>query len=67
MIVPAPNSGVIWRIREVVHEPTNTVLQVPFRRVHLSGGEPPCDLYLTSGPQNLNARAGNSRRFALPL
>src|SRR5678815_2934246 len=25
-------------------------LQVPFRRVHLSGGEPPFDLYDTSGP-----------------
>ncbi|KAL2633243.1 hypothetical protein R1flu_004722 [Riccia fluitans] len=51
-----PNST--REFREVVHEDTDVTLRVPFRRVHLSGGEPPCDLYLTSGPQNLNARAG---------
>ncbi|CAM6104521.1 unnamed protein product [Calypogeia fissa] len=44
--------------KEVVHEPTGTALQVPFRRVHLSGDEPPCDLYLTSGPQNHSVRDG---------
>ncbi|MCB1632843.1 MAG: hypothetical protein KDI23_13505, partial [Pseudomonadales bacterium] len=27
-------------------------LQVPFRRIHLSGGEAPLDVYDTSGPVN---------------
>ncbi|KAL3683942.1 hypothetical protein R1sor_001964 [Riccia sorocarpa] len=51
-----PNSS--REFKDVIHEETGTTLRVPFRRVHLSGGEPPCDLYLTSGPQNLNARTG---------
>jgi phosphomethylpyrimidine synthase len=41
-----------------VHEPTGTILNVPFRRVHLSGGEPPFDTYDTSGPQDVNPRSG---------
>ncbi|CAI5476360.1 unnamed protein product, partial [Closterium sp. Yama58-4] len=44
--------------REVVHEETGTVLRVPFRRVHLSGEEPPFDVYDTSGPQNIDCREG---------
>lgn len=44
--------------REVVHEQSGNVLQVPFRRVHLSGGEPDFDTYDTSGPQNISPRIG---------
>jgi phosphomethylpyrimidine synthase len=44
--------------REVVHEESGHVLKVPFRRVHLSGGEPAFDNYDTSGPQNVNAHIG---------
>jgi len=33
-------------------------LEVPRRRVHLTGGEPPLDLYDTSGPQGHDPRAG---------
>lgn len=44
--------------REIVHPETGAVLRVPFRRVHLSGGEPPFDLYDTSGPQNIDAHDG---------
>ena len=33
-------------------------LQVPVRRVHLSGGEPPFDVYDTSGPVNHDLHAG---------
>ena len=43
---------------EVVHEESGHVLKVPFRRVHLSGGEPAFDNYDTSGPQNVNPHAG---------
>lgn len=43
---------------EVVHEPTGTVLQVPFRRIHLSGDDPHFDAYDTSGPQDVNPRDG---------
>ncbi|CAI5515340.1 unnamed protein product, partial [Closterium sp. Naga37s-1] len=43
---------------EVVHEETGTVLRVPFRRVHLSGEEPPFDVYDTSGPQNIDCNEG---------
>lgn len=46
--------------REVVHEESGHVLKVPFRRVHLSGGEPAFDNYDTSGPQNVNAHIGMS-------
>ncbi|CAI5985670.1 unnamed protein product [Closterium sp. NIES-64] len=44
--------------RDVVHEETGTVLRVPFRRVHLSGEEPPFDVYDTSGPQNIDCNEG---------
>ncbi|MCO5582217.1 hypothetical protein L7F22_036109 [Adiantum nelumboides] len=44
--------------REIVHDPTGSILHVPFRRVHLSGGEPPFDTYDTSGPQKLNPHSG---------
>ncbi|CAI7803826.1 unnamed protein product [Closterium sp. NIES-53] len=44
--------------REVLHEETGTVLRVPFRRVHLSGEEPPFDVYDTSGPQNIDCNEG---------
>jgi len=33
-------------------------LSVPFRRIHLSGGEPPLDIYDTSGPDNPDLHAG---------
>ncbi|KAJ7551384.1 hypothetical protein O6H91_06G012900 [Diphasiastrum complanatum] len=45
-------------VREVVHESTGSVLRVPYRRVHLSGGEPAFDLYDTTGPQNVNPVTG---------
>ena len=51
--------------REVVHEPTGSTLQIPFRRVHLSGGEPPFDTYDTSGPQDINPRHGENRQTTL--
>lgn len=41
-----------------VHKETGSELVIPLRRVHLSGGEPPLDLYDTSGPQGLNPRTG---------
>ncbi|KAI5081601.1 hypothetical protein GOP47_0001344 [Adiantum capillus-veneris] len=43
---------------EVVHGDTATTLRIPFRRVHLSGGELPFDVYDTSGPQNVNPHSG---------
>ncbi|MCO5579284.1 hypothetical protein L7F22_033138 [Adiantum nelumboides] len=43
---------------EVLHKETSTALRIPFRRVHLSGEEPPFDVYDTSGPQNVNPHAG---------
>ena len=33
-------------------------LRVPFRRIHLSGGEAPLDVYDTSGPANSDLQAG---------
>src|SRR5262245_63428637 len=33
-------------------------LSVPFRRIHLSGGEPPLDVYDTSGPEGADPHAG---------
>ena len=33
-------------------------LRVPVRRIHLSGGEPPFDVYDTSGPQGHDPHAG---------
>lgn len=44
--------------KEEVHEATGAVLRVPFRRVALSGGEAPFDLYDTSGPQNVDPKEG---------
>lgn len=49
-----PNSEKVYR--EVVHEPTGSVLRAPFRRVHLEDEEEGCtfiDLYDTSGPQGI--------------
>lgn len=42
----------------VTHEPTGTQLAVPLRRIHLSDGEPPLDVYDTSGPQGVDPREG---------
>eukprot|EP00186_Timspurckia_oligopyrenoides_P002472 CAMPEP_0182444626 /NCGR_PEP_ID=MMETSP1172-20130603/3019_1 /TAXON_ID=708627 /ORGANISM="Timspurckia oligopyrenoides, Strain CCMP3278" /LENGTH=612 /DNA_ID=CAMNT_0024640235 /DNA_START=57 /DNA_END=1895 /DNA_ORIENTATION=+ len=42
----------------VVHEPTGEKLWIPNRRVHLSEGESPVDLYDTSGPQGIDPREG---------
>ncbi|XP_061358063.1 phosphomethylpyrimidine synthase, chloroplastic [Gastrolobium bilobum] len=44
--------------REVIHEETGHVLNVPFRRVHLAGDEPHFDTYDTSGPQDINPTIG---------
>jgi phosphomethylpyrimidine synthase len=33
-------------------------LRVPVRRIHLAGGEPPFDVYDTSGPQNVDPHIG---------
>ncbi|VVB01851.1 unnamed protein product [Arabis nemorensis] len=44
--------------KEVVHEDTG---HVPFRRVHLSIGEPAFDTYDTSGPQNVNPHIGPAK------
>jgi phosphomethylpyrimidine synthase len=41
--------------RVYVHEDG---LAVPFRRIHLSGGEPPLDVYDTAGPANDDLQAG---------
>src|SRR5258705_1786119 len=41
---------------EVAH--AGEVLRVPFRRIHLSGGEPALDVYDTSGPQGFDPHAG---------
>ncbi|KAI3425322.1 hypothetical protein D9Q98_009086 [Chlorella vulgaris] len=42
----------------VLHEETGAVLQVPFRRVTLTGGSGVFDIYDTSGPQGVNPRQG---------
>lgn len=44
--------------RVVEHEPTNEVLHVPVRRIHLSGDEPYLDVYDTTGPQGVDPRDG---------
>lgn len=44
--------------REVIHEQSGHVLNVPFRRIHLAGDEPHFDAYDTSGPQNISPRIG---------
>src|SRR5215468_5558473 len=36
-------------------------LRVPVRRIHLEGGEPPFDVYDTSGPQGVDAHVGLPR------
>ncbi|TMQ09618.1 MAG: phosphomethylpyrimidine synthase ThiC [Deltaproteobacteria bacterium] len=36
-------------------------LRVPVRRIHLEGGEPPFDVYDTSGPQGVDPHAGLPR------
>src|SRR5689334_12633689 len=33
-------------------------LRVPVRRIHLDGGEPPFDVYDTSGPQGVDPHVG---------
>jgi len=47
--VPSATTHRVWYELEHCGER----LRVPMRRVHLSGGEPPLDLYDTSGPQPL--------------
>ena len=51
--------------REVIHEPTGHVLNVPFQWVHLSGYEPSFDTYDTSGPQKINPRLGMLINFII--
>lgn len=41
-----------------MHSETGNVLQVPFRRVHLTGGSGLFDMYDTSGPQGHDPRIG---------
>ena len=41
---------------EVEHR--GVTLRVPMRRIHLAGGEPPVDVYDTSGPQGFDPHAG---------
>src|SRR5215510_11911672 len=36
-------------------------LRVPVRRIHLDGGEPPFDVYDTSGPQGVDPHVGLPR------
>eukprot|EP00245_Coleochaete_scutata_P005545 TRINITY_DN19192_c0_g1_i1.p1 TRINITY_DN19192_c0_g1~~TRINITY_DN19192_c0_g1_i1.p1 ORF type:complete len:658 (+),score=103.63 TRINITY_DN19192_c0_g1_i1:131-2104(+) len=50
--------GSTLNYRDVIHETTGTKLQVPFRRIHLSGEEPPFDTYCTAGPQKVDPRLG---------
>jgi len=45
--------------REIVH--AGETLRVPFRRIHLAGGEAPLDVYDTSGPQGFTAQQGLPR------
>lgn len=47
--------------RIVEHQPTKQVLKVPVRRIHLSGGEPPLDVYDTTGPQGVDPHQGLSK------
>ncbi len=37
-------------------------LEVPIRRIHVSGNEPPLDVYDTTGPQGLDPRQGLPKR-----
>jgi phosphomethylpyrimidine synthase len=52
-----PSSHKIWQ--EVEH--AGETLRVPFRRIHLAGGEPALDVYDTSGPQGCDPHAGLPR------
>jgi phosphomethylpyrimidine synthase len=45
--------------RELAH--AGETLRVPFRRIHLSGGEAPVDVYDTSGPQGFTPEQGLPR------
>jgi len=38
-------------VKKAVHKETGQELYIPCRRIHLSDGEPPLDVYDTSGPQ----------------
>jgi phosphomethylpyrimidine synthase len=49
-----PSSHKIYR--ELEHR--GAALRVPERRIHLSGGEPPLDVYDTSGPQGFDPHVG---------
>eukprot|EP00741_Cyanophora_paradoxa_P009368 tig00000144_g9074.t1 len=44
--------------RKRVELKDGTVLEVPFRRIHLTGGEAPLDVYDTSGPQGISPLVG---------
>src|SRR5262245_23961239 len=52
-----PSSHQAWR--EIEH--AGEVLRVPFRRIHLGGGEPPLDVYDTAGPQGCDPHLGLPR------
>src|SRR5258708_5087319 len=52
-----PSSHKLYR--EVEHK--HGALRVPFRRIHLAGGEPPFDVYDTTGPQGFDPAAGLPR------
>jgi len=49
-----PSSHKLYR--EVQHK--QATLRVPFRRIHLSGGEPALDVYDTTGPQGFDPAVG---------
>jgi phosphomethylpyrimidine synthase len=49
-----PSSHKLYREVEHKHGP----LAVPFRRIHLAGGEPPLDVYDTTGPQGCEPAQG---------
>ena len=49
-----PSSHKAWR--ELDHG--GETLRVPFRRIHLAGGEPALDVYDTTGPQGFDASDG---------
>src|SRR5688572_14371359 len=55
-----PNSRKMYEARttRLVPDGPETVTQVPFREVILTGGEPPVRLYDTSGPQGHDVRVG---------
>src|SRR5687767_4881749 len=55
-----PNSRKVYETRTVSLTPDGPVatLQIPAREVALTGGEPPVQLYDTSGPQGCDVRSG---------